>query len=75
MPPQGDASLATVFPDNHLLPGHALIGQLSASAARTAFRVAALFGMYPSLKKLFADGGYQGPGFHTALTKRLPQFD
>ena len=31
--------------------------------------------MYPFLKKLFADGGYQGPEFHTALTKLLPQLD
>ena len=32
-------------------------------------RSTTLFGMYPFLKKLFADGGYQGPEFHTALTK------
>jgi hypothetical protein len=25
--------------------------------------LATLFGMYPFLKKLFADGGYQGPDF------------
>ena len=31
--------------------------------------------MYPFLKKLFADGGYQGPEFHTALTKFLPQLE
>ena len=37
--------------------------------------LATLFGMYPFLKKLFADGGYQGPGFHTALTKLLPQLE
>ena len=37
--------------------------------------LATLFGMYPFLKKLFADGGYQGPEFHTALTKLLPQLD
>ena len=35
--------------------------------------LATLFGMYPFLQKLFADGGYQGPDFHTALTKLLPQ--
>ena len=28
--------------------------------------LATLFGMYPFLKKLFADGGYQGPGPHGA---------
>ena len=37
--------------------------------------LATLFGMYPFLKKLFADGGYQGPEFHTALTKLLPQLE
>jgi transposase len=31
-----------------------------------------LFGMFPFLKKLFADGGYQGPQFQKALTKVLP---
>jgi transposase len=37
--------------------------------------LATLFGMAPFLKKLFADGGYQGPEFHTALTKLLPQLE
>jgi transposase len=37
--------------------------------------LATLFGMYPFLKKLFADGGYLGPEFHTALTKLLPQLE
>ena len=37
--------------------------------------LATLFGMYPFLKKLFADGGYQGPEFHTALTKLLPHLE
>jgi putative transposase len=31
-----------------------------------------LFGMFPFLEKLFADGGYQGPEFHKALAKILP---
>ena len=34
--------------------------------------LATLFGMYPFLKKLFADGGYQGPQFRNALTKIRP---
>jgi len=34
-----------------------------------------LFGMYPFLKKLFADGGYQGPEFQKALGKILPALD
>lgn len=32
-----------------------------------------LFGRFPFLKKLFADGGYQGPQFQKALAKVLPQ--
>ena len=31
-----------------------------------------LFGMYPSLAKLFADAGYQGPQFATAVAQILP---
>ena len=34
--------------------------------------LATLFGMYPFLKKLFADAGYQGPKFQKALAKTLP---
>jgi len=32
-----------------------------------------LFGQYPFLKKIFADGGYQGPRFRKALAKILPE--
>ena len=31
-----------------------------------------LFGMYPFLAKLFADAGYQGPQFATAVAELLP---
>lgn len=31
-----------------------------------------LFGRYPFLKRLFADGGYQGPVFAKAQKKALP---
>jgi transposase len=31
-----------------------------------------LFGMYPFLLKLFADGGYQGPQFATAVAAVMP---
>ena len=31
-----------------------------------------LFGMFPFLQKLFADGGYQGPQFANAVAKILP---
>ena len=34
-----------------------------------------LFGLFPFLKKLFADGGYQGPQFQEALAKVLPQLN
>jgi hypothetical protein len=34
-----------------------------------------LFGMYPFLQKLFADGGYQGPVFQKALAKALPHLE
>jgi transposase len=35
--------------------------------------LASMFGLYPLLEKLFADGGYQGPQFRNALAKQLPQ--
>jgi transposase len=34
-----------------------------------------LFGMYPFLEKLFADGGYQGPVFRKAAAKVLPHLE
>jgi DDE family transposase len=34
--------------------------------------LATLFGLYPFLRKLFADGGYQGPLFRRELAKALP---
>ena len=34
--------------------------------------LATLFGLYPFLKKLSADGGYQGPKFRTELARVLP---
>jgi transposase len=35
--------------------------------------LASMFGLYPFLEKLFADGGYQGPQFRAALAKELPR--
>jgi transposase len=32
-----------------------------------------LFGLYPLLEKLFADGGYHGPKFRAELAKLLPE--
>ena len=37
--------------------------------------MATLFGMFPFLQKLFADGGYQGPEFGTALAKVRPHLN
>src|SRR3979490_325855 len=37
--------------------------------------MATLFGMFPFLKTLFADSGYQGPKFAKALAKILPHLD
>jgi transposase len=37
--------------------------------------MATLFGMFPFLKTLFADGGYQGPQFAKAVAKALPYLD
>ena len=33
------------------------------------FVMATMFGMYPFLMKLYADGGYQGPLFRHAVSK------
>jgi putative transposase len=34
-----------------------------------------LFGLFPFLKKLFADAAYEGPIFHTALARILPYLE
>ena len=35
--------------------------------------VSTLFGLYPFLRKLFADGGYQGPKFEQAIAEAMAQ--
>jgi transposase len=35
--------------------------------------LASMFGLYPFLQKLFADGGYQEPRFRMALAAELPR--
>ncbi len=35
--------------------------------------MATLFGLFPFLKKLFADAGYQGPQFRKELARLLPR--
>jgi transposase len=37
--------------------------------------MSSLFGMYPFLRKLFADGGYQGPTFRDGLRHVLRSVD
>ncbi len=37
--------------------------------------MATLFGLYPFLLKLYADGGYQGAGFRTAMKTIMAQVD
>jgi putative transposase len=37
--------------------------------------MATLFGLHPFLKKLYADGAYQGPVFSKALAKLLPSLE
>jgi len=37
--------------------------------------MASLFGLYPFLLKLFADGGYQGPQFQSGLRAALTKVD
>ena len=37
--------------------------------------MATLFGLYPFLRKLYTDGGYQGPRFQAALKRVLRQVD
>ena len=37
--------------------------------------MATLFGLFPFLRKLYADGGYQGPVFQTAVARVLRQVD
>jgi len=34
-----------------------------------------LFGLYPFLRKLFADGGYQGPVFKKSVAKQMKELD
>jgi hypothetical protein len=37
--------------------------------------MATLFGLFPFLLKLYADGGYQGPLFRAAIQKAMKQVD
>ena len=40
-----------------------------------AMLMATLFGLYPFLLKLYADGGYQGPQFRQAIARIMAQID
>ncbi len=37
--------------------------------------MATLFGLHPFLRKLYADGGYQGPQFQTGLRQAMRQVE
>ena len=37
--------------------------------------MATLFGLYPFLRKLYADGGYQGPEFQAAMKRTLTRIE
>lgn len=37
--------------------------------------MATLFGLYPFLRRLYADGGYQGPRFRRAVTRALRRLE
>jgi transposase len=37
--------------------------------------LASMFGLHPSLTKLFADAAYQGPVFHDSLARVLPHIE
>ncbi len=37
--------------------------------------LATLFGRYPFLRKLLADGGYQGPVFEQGVARAMPRLD
>ena len=40
-----------------------------------ALLMASLFGAFPFLVKLYADGGYQGPEFQSAMKRTLARVD
>jgi transposase len=40
-----------------------------------AMLMGTLFGLYPFLLKLYADGGYQGPVFQSAMKRIMAQVD
>ena len=40
-----------------------------------ALLLATLFGLYPFIRKLFADGGYQGPQFEQAAARAMAQLE
>ena len=57
-------------------PAHAVVHPANVQDRDGAILVmATLFGMFPFLQKLFADGGYQGPEFSTALAKVRPHLN
>ena len=39
------------------------------------YLISTLFGQFPFLRKMFADGGYQGPQFREAIARIFPPLD
>ena len=50
---------------------HAIVTPPSPGPRRRALLMASLFGAFPFLIKLYADGGYQGPEFQSAVKRIL----
>lgn len=60
--------------DTEGLPLHAVVHPADIQDRDGGILVfATLFGLFPFLRKVFADGGYQGPRFRRELAKVMPQ--
>jgi putative transposase len=65
-----------ILVDMQGLPLHALVTSADVQDRDGGIAVlSTLFGMFPFLKKLFGDSGYQGPKFHDALASILPNLE
>jgi hypothetical protein len=69
------ANSAIVVPIYSNDPNARLLHEIAACLRLLQGRMATLFGMFPFLKTLFSDSGYQGPQFARALAKVLPHLD
>src|SRR6266436_753265 len=75
-PARKSRARSDMFVDTLGLLFHAVVHPANVQDRDGAILVmATLFGMFPFLQKLFADGGYQGPEFSTALAKVRPHLN